>query len=113
MHHKLGKDGLSSFSDVEYKRLKSADYRKWSSRLYPIAFLARILEKSLDVMIINIRDKNPNLYYLQALENSFYKRVQIEGNIRKFDTHQSSDFNFTKIVEDFCLRRSLLFLTRL
>ena len=67
MHPKLGRDGLSSFSDVEYKKLKSADYRKWSSRLYPVAFfLARILDKSLDFMIINLRDKNPKLYYLQA-----------------------------------------------
>jgi len=40
----------------------------------PLLFLAGILDKSLDFMIINLRDKNPKLYYLQALKNSFYKR---------------------------------------
>lgn len=92
---------LSYFSDSEYKRLRNIRYRQWSHRLYFIALiLARILEKSLDFIVLNLRDKNPKLYYIKSIDNSHYKRIQIEGNYRKLNKHSPSDFNFIKIAQD-------------
>lgn len=43
---------------------------------------------------------------MYKLDSSYYRRIQIEANYRKFNTHSPDSFNFTRIAQDLCKRHS-------
>jgi len=93
---------LSTFSDSQYTNLRNIKWRTVSSLYYPFfKVFARLTNLSLDFFVIDLNDPNPELYTLNQTDESLYKRIQIEGNIRKLNNRYTGwDVRVKPIVED-------------
>ena len=92
---------LSTFSDSEYVKLRNLKYRTLSSSIYPIFKLfSKITKISLDFFVIDLREKNPELFTLNRCDKSLYKKIQIEANIRKLDRGKTGKEELIKPIVD-------------
>lgn len=97
---------LSTFSDSEYTNLRNIKWRTVSSLYYPLfKVFAKLTNLSLDFFVMDLKDPEPELFTLNKTDYSLYKRIQIEGNIRKLNTNLTGwDARLKPIVEDLSRR---------
>ena len=77
-------------SDLQYSRfvydflIRKKHSRYISKKLYPFfRIVASILNTSRDYLVINLRSNYPQVYSVRNSKFFEYKKVQIEGNVRK------------------------------
>jgi len=78
----------------QYRKVRNIRRRNRQVFLYPFfKFLASILERSLDFFILDLKDINPPLYYLQKKEYDEYRKIQISANIQKLNVGSNRDWS--------------------
>ena len=78
----------------QYQKARKIRKRNRQVFLYPFyKLLSTILERSLDFFILDLKNVDPPLYYLQQSAYDVYRKVQISANVQKLNVGLNRDWS--------------------